>query len=94
MNTLLSIGAVVIFKFFYGSKKFSMEASKWSMFASYYYSNRSKPELSMIIRYFEEKGISKEYLEKLIELRQNYRNDLKFSFFTPFIVFKIHLTAL
>lgn len=94
MNTLLSTGALIIFKFYKRATKFSMEASKWSMFASYYYANRKTQEISRVIQYFEEKRILKRYLKKLMELRENYRNDFKFSFYTPFVVLKIHLSVL
>lgn len=91
MNAFLSIGAIILYKFFDGATKFSMEGCKWSMLACYFYSNIKTAGVKDVVKYFEDKGVFKEYLERFIKLREDYRNDLKFSLLTPFIVFKIHL---
>jgi predicted nucleotidyltransferase len=94
MNLLLSLFSIILYPFSSKANKYEMEAAKWSIMASYYYLKERSPTLTQAVKYFTKLGISKSYLKRLLQLRNNYHNDINFGLATPFQVLKIHTKTL
>lgn len=93
MNVLLSIGSIFL-AFSKPAKaiRFSMEAIKWSIYSTYYYSNQKSAKLSEINEVFIKQNILNSQIHRLMELRNNPVVDWKFIFFAPWNTIRIHLS--
>ncbi|MEX2722486.1 MAG: nucleotidyltransferase domain-containing protein [Candidatus Freyarchaeota archaeon] len=94
MNLLLSLFSLILYLFSRRANKYEMEAAKWSIMASYYYLKKRSPTLTQATNYLTKLGISKTYLKRLLQLRNNYHNDIHFGLATPLQVLKIHTKTL
>jgi len=98
MNIIIAIFSIVITPFKnLKSIKYELEAVKWSLRASNYYSFKDTASLKTIIRRFLsfEKPLfrkrAERFYNKFLELRKNPRMDLRFIFRVPFRILKIHI---
>ena len=97
MNILLSSGAMLIYNFSKSATKFSLESIKWSLLSCHFSMTGSSENISNITLYFRErskKKCHKKYLDKFIQLREDYMPDVEFVLQTPLIVFFVHLYTL
>ncbi|MFW9992482.1 MAG: hypothetical protein ACFFD4_10595 [Candidatus Odinarchaeota archaeon] len=96
LNLLLSLGSLFLLPFFYESTLYAMEAVKWSLLnVEDFPSGREMRTTNDILlaRIHKEKGLKQQLLYRLLLLRQNYKQDVIFSFFAPFLVLSVHLEA-
>ncbi len=94
MNLLLSLFSLILYPFSSRANKYEMEAAKWSIMASYYYLKKRGYTLTQAAKHFTKLGISKTYLKRLLQLRNNYHNDIHFGLATPLQILKIHTKTL
>ncbi|MEM3512401.1 MAG: nucleotidyltransferase domain-containing protein [Candidatus Jordarchaeales archaeon] len=92
MNLILSMAAIIIAPFIKEAAKYSMEAGKWSVMASYYYTFRKRLPVEKIPQSLS--GWTRVHAAKLISLRRNYWNDPYILILTPFFTLTTHLLAL
>jgi len=102
MNLLISLFALVISPFkMFNSMKFQLEAIKWSLRASNYYSFRDSKTLETLIKRFKMlekserfKRRADSFYERFIELRKNTQMDIDFMLRCPLRVIRIHIKGL
>ncbi len=94
MNLLLSLFSLILYPFSSKANKYEMEAAKWSVLASYYYLKKSSKGLIEALKFFTNIGLQDPYFRRLLRLRENYQNDIRFGLATPLHVLKIHLKTL
>lgn len=92
MNLILSMAAIIIAPFVKEAAKYSMEAGKWSVMASYYYTFRKRLPVEKIPQSLS--GWTRTHAAKLVSLRRNYWNDPYILTRTPFFTLVTHLLAL
>ncbi len=101
MNLMISIFSIVISPFSsLNSIKYELEAVKWALRASDYYSYENSESLKVIINRFKalERSLFKKRAErfytKFLELRKTPKRDLSFILRVPFRILKIHVKGL
>ncbi|MBD3341320.1 MAG: hypothetical protein GF353_19600 [Candidatus Lokiarchaeota archaeon] len=102
MNLVISLSTIPISRLRYlNFMKYLLEAVKWSLRASNYYSFVDSPPLKEIIRRFtlleRSKGSKRRatiFYKRFLELRQYPRSDLGFMFRCPFRILKIHIKSI
>ena len=94
MNLVLSLFTLVIFPLSSKANKYEMEAAKWSTLASYYYLKKGNPGLIEALKFFTNLGLPDSYFKRLLQLRKNYQNDIRFGLATPLYVLRIHAKTL
>ncbi len=92
MNLLLSTVALIIAPFTKEAAKYSMEAGKWSIMASYYYTFRRRLSVVKIPQTLN--GWTRKHAAKIVNLRRNYWNNPRVLVLTPFFTLAVHLLAL
>lgn len=98
MNSLISIFTILIIPFkSLNSIQYQLEAVKWALRASSYYSFEDSKSLQKVVKrftMFEKSARSKRranrFFNRFLELRKNPRNDVGFMLRCPFRILKIH----
>ena len=101
MNLIISVFSVVITPFSsLNSIKYELEAVKWALRASNYYSYEDSESLEKIIKRFMSferprfKKRAEKFYSKFLQLRKNPERDLSFILRVPFRILKIHVKGL
>lgn len=90
MNVILALGAMILLPVTNKATKYAVEATKWSMYAATYLMIGERPSKASQKRFFERLGIDANFLDRWMELSQNYTPDVKYTVKTPWNVVKIH----
>ena len=94
MNIALALGSIFIAPITRSANKYTLEACKWTLYASYYYLFQKSPFLSSAIEIFKNIGISKSFLLRFRYYRQKNSVNVMFFLENLFQVIKIHVKAL
>ena len=101
MNLIISIFSIIIIPFKkLNSIKYDLEAVKWALRASNYYSFEDAASLQAIINRFEVNGKknlntkSNHFYTKFLNLRNNPTRDIRFMIKVPLRILKIHVKGI
>ena len=101
MNLIIAVFSIVITPFSsLNSIKYELEAVKWALRASNYYSYEDSKSLEKIIKRFmlferpRFKKRAEKFYSRFLELRKNPERDLSFILRVPFRILKIHVKGL
>ncbi len=102
MNLIISIFSILLLPLkSFNSAKYQLEAVKWALRASNYYSFEDSISLDIIIKRFisfeRSKGYqrrAKMFYNRFIEMRKNLHTDLGFILRCPFRILKIHVKGI
>jgi len=101
MNLIIAIFSIIIFPFKnLNSIKYDLEAVKWALRASNYYSFEDAAPLQSIINRFigleknKQKTKNKFFYNKFLKLRDNPMRDIRFMIKVPIQILKIHIKGI
>ena len=90
MNTMLALGGIFLLPLTKKATRYAIEATKWSMYAATYSIIRERPSKNIQRRFFGRMGISPAFLDRWLQLSNNYSPDTRFTMQTLGNVMKIH----
>jgi hypothetical protein len=90
MNVVLAMGAVLLLPVTRRATIYSIEATKWSMYAATYLMIGERPSKPGQKRFFSKLGVNATFLDRWMKLSQHYEPDVKFTLATLWNVLKIH----
>ncbi len=90
MNELLVLLSL-FYGFKYNSTKLAMEATKWSVYNASYFLTEESRSLAESLDFLAGKGLRLRQLGRLLELRQEYRRNLRFAVSAIAIVARLHI---
>lgn len=94
LNLLMSLGTLFLLVINKKYVKYMLESIKWSIRCCDFYRTRKTRPLSKIILEFHKLGVSRDFLQKFLYLRNYPTQDLLFSLKVPYNIIKIHLKTL
>jgi predicted nucleotidyltransferase len=94
MNAVTSLFTLLIYPLTKRATLYEMETAKWSFLASYYYLKHDSPGLPILLKFFQDRNITPNYLKEWVQLRNAYHQDPKFGLLTPLNILRIHLGVL
>jgi hypothetical protein len=94
MNIILVLGSLFIAPVTRTAGKYILEASKWTLYASYYYLFQESPVISSAIEAFKQMGVSNPFLLRFRYYRHKNSVNAKFFLENLFQIIKIHIKAL
>jgi predicted nucleotidyltransferase len=92
MNLLLATGALLVSPFTDRATELSLEATKWSLFAGYYFVYRDSPGINTVAEKFVSAGIIPSFVRRMLLLRSNRANDGLFILMAPLAVIAVHVS--
>ncbi|MHA1679550.1 MAG: hypothetical protein ACTSUE_00990 [Promethearchaeota archaeon] len=94
MNVVLSLSSIFLLPLSKRSTRYSIEAIKWSMYATTYYLTGSRPKKDVQKRVFEKLGIPRHFLNTWLYLSEHYARHVRFSLNSFRNVLRIHCLGL
>jgi hypothetical protein len=90
MNVVLSIAAIVLLPITRRATRYSIESTKWSMYAATYLMIGERPSKPNQQRFFAKLGVNAAFLDRWMQLSKAYQPDVTFTLVAPWNVLKIH----
>lgn len=94
MDAVLSFCSIILLPVTKDATRYSIEATKWSLYSTTYALTRERPSKGLQAKFYKKLGVSPRFLNLWVRLSRSYTRDARFSVQAFFTSFQVHILGL